>query len=396
MEANVMGQKTNIVRILAGLFLILALLLSLGGIFVGASALLNDEDDGDDTETNTEDGTSTEDNDDDDEEKDDDDDDGVDDDRESETERELRIDHSYNEFEIESELKVGEVKDEFEVRFKIEDEPEIEFEYKSEADDLETELELKIEFNTLIEFTDSNGNGYYDENDTEHSTYDLEDVDFEDIQYVSSTTTDGELLYNAWTQTTDGVFLLRMYVAGGFGQINGSTITPTEAKIDIEIHNYNYTNQGNLALLLEVKTEIETEIDEDDQSPDEAEGLASNEEALAFLTASDNLGFFSWATIATVDGVEKPVVAGPFKLDESKFESDDDETEFEQKGELALVYPYGNDIVHDPKIGIVTEAVYSYIAGQESETTGIPGFLGFTVFVMLVSGALLLFYRRKE
>ncbi|MFX0113421.1 MAG: hypothetical protein ACFFB3_02625 [Candidatus Hodarchaeota archaeon] len=371
---------------------IVVLLLSLGTVLMGTATFLDDDNDNDETETATE----PENNDDNDNEDKDDDDDGVDDDRESETERELKVDHSANEFEIESELKVGETKDEFEVRFKIEDEPEIEFEYKNEMDSLETELELKIEFNSLNEFTDSNGNGYYDANDTVHSSYDLSAVDFEDIQYITSTTSDGELLYEAWTQTTDGVFLLRMYVAGGFGLINGSAITPTEAKIDIEIHSYNFTNQGNLALLLEVKTEVETEIDENDESPDEAEGLASSEEALGFVSPSDYFGFFSWATVATVDGVEKPVVSGPFKLLESDFESDEDESEFEQKGELALVYPNGNDIIHDPKIGVVTDAVYSYIAGEESDTSGIPGFIGITAFVMLTSGALLFFYRRRK
>ncbi|MHA2500076.1 MAG: hypothetical protein ACXAEL_10970 [Candidatus Hodarchaeales archaeon] len=355
----------------------------------------------DDTETTTEDDTETTT-----EDEEDDDGDGVDDDLESEAERELQYEQSDAEFKIESEQKTGENKDKFIVSFKLEDEPEIRFEYQSESDDVETELELKLEFISLIEFEDSNGNGYLDENDVEYSTYEFEDVEFEDLKFAVSTTSDGELLYQVWTQTADGVFLIRMYLVSGFGTINGSIITPTQAKIDIEIHDYAYASQGDLGLRLRLNTEAETEIEKDAESPDEIEGYAVAEEALALSSFSSYLGFFSWATIALVDSVERQVISGPFKVLESEVESEDDEdeteTELKRKGEITLVYSHGIHIIHDPKIGIVTATVYKYI--QVSIPTSFLflevderfGSTALTIIGTLVVGLLVFLNRRQR
>ncbi|MFQ5980425.1 MAG: hypothetical protein ACE5OZ_19995 [Candidatus Heimdallarchaeota archaeon] len=367
---------------------------------------LEDDDEDDETTTTTEETQTTEENDEDDDtsEEKDDDDDGVDDDRESDAGRQIDFDPSENEVKIESELETGDQKDKFVVEFKREDEPSIKFDYKSKSEGIETELSLKVEFLSLVEFSDSNGNRYLDINDTEYSTYSFTKDLFSDLKWLKSTTDDNESLYKIWTQTTDGVFLIRLYVVSGFGTINGSTITPTEVKIDIEIHNYPFANNGSLALRLELKTEVETEIEKKDESPDEAEGLATNEEALAF-TSSSYLGFFSWAMNVTVDGVEKPVVASPYAALETEIDNDDDETELRQKGEISLTYPHGNDIIHDPKIGVVTETAYTYI-GQLTELTTIsffffeinakPGFLGLTMISTLVLGAMVFIHRRQS
>ncbi|MHA2233352.1 MAG: hypothetical protein ACXAB4_12790 [Candidatus Hodarchaeales archaeon] len=393
-----MKLKSNMKNVLAGFLLLLVLLFSMGVFATGSLvyAASADEDDSDENETHTSDDDDGGDHDDD-EEKDDDDDD-VDDDKEAETKRKLEFEQSDNQFKIKSELESGADKDEFEVKFKLEDELSIEFEYESEAGSLETELELEVEFLSLTEFTDLNGNGYLDAGDTELSTMDLSKAKYDDFQYLISTTTDGETLYEVWTQTNDSIFLVRMYVLSGFGVIDGSTVTPTEVKIDIEIHDYPYVNNGSLALRLELKTEVETEVEKDDESPDEAEGLAAFEEAVAFTSSSSYLGFFSWVMTAMVDGVSAAVVSGPLESKESKTETeqDEDETEFELeiKGEMVLSYPYGIDIVHDPKVGVVTSSTYDYLANQSSDSTTAPGFLGITVIALAVLGALLFTNRR--
>ncbi|MFQ5978970.1 MAG: hypothetical protein ACE5OZ_12665 [Candidatus Heimdallarchaeota archaeon] len=383
---------------------------------INGTEMIEDDDEGTTTTDDDDDdeGTTTTDDDDEgsetteeDENKDDDDDD-VDDDWESKTKRRLKFEQSENEFKIESELEAGENKDNFRVRFKIEDEPSIRFEYESESGSLETELELEVEFLSLIEFTDLNGNGYLDAGDTELSTMDLSKAKYDDFQYSISNTTDGETLYEVWTQTTDGVFLVRMYVVSGFGVIDGSTITPTEIKIDIEIHDYPYVNSGSLALRLELKTEVETEVEKKDESPDEEEGIATAEEALAFASSS-YLGFFSWTSNASVDGIEKPVISSPYGAAETTSEAKDDETESEtelkQKGEILLTYFYGNHIVHDPKLGVAAKTAYNYI-GQILESTTLsffffeinakPGFLGLTMISTLILGAMVFFHRRQS
>ncbi|MFX0113422.1 MAG: hypothetical protein ACFFB3_02630 [Candidatus Hodarchaeota archaeon] len=422
------------------LFLLLILVLLICHLVLGSLANQNDESDGnrtkvtfddpngnaetttdEDTETTTDEDTETttdEDTepvtttkaeDDEDDDEDDDDNDGISDDWESETERELSFESSNKEFKIESKLKTGETKDKIKIDFRTEDKPEIELEYKSESEDLENELEMELEFLTLLEFNDSNGNGYLDTGDTEYSIYDFSEAEFDDLQYLISTTPDGEVLYQIWTQTTDQVFLLRFYAVSGFAIINSSIITPTEIKIDIEIQNYPYIRAGDLALRLRLRAEIKTEIEKNDESPDEIEGLTSGEEALTFLSSSNYLGFFSWALNASVDGIENLVVSGPFETlnDENSYENDveDLETGLKQKGEILVTYPHGNHIIHDPKIGIAASTAYKS-AGPHFPPlpTSLPflevderlGSITLTIIGTLVISAMLFLNRRHR
>ncbi|MHA1205870.1 MAG: hypothetical protein ACTSSL_13225 [Candidatus Heimdallarchaeaceae archaeon] len=152
----------------------------------------------------------------------------------------------------------------------------------------------------------------------------------------------GNIVHILNIETSDGVFTSRIYASGEFALVNDSLITPVELKIDIGIHNFPYI-EPNSALAMKVK---------------------------------DFTGFFSWLETAIVDGVEKPVKATQLEVEEG-----------EQK--LYLNYPRGNEIIHDPKIGVAN------LLQQVNDPFGIDGFLLFTTMGALTLIGLLSITRSR-
>ncbi|MHA1220484.1 MAG: hypothetical protein ACTSQB_01995, partial [Candidatus Heimdallarchaeota archaeon] len=274
-----------------------------------------------------------------DEDDDDDDDDGIHDDDESSNKREIQIEVSADEAHIESSIDNGEVENEFSIELHAEsDKLALNFEFSNEINDTENELEFDIEFLELIRFNDTgiSDNSFNDSIDQVIDVYEI--GGFLPIEYTFENNTDGET-HILHVETTDGVFGINVYVSNEFVLINDTILTPTEAKIDIIISDYNIDNATNLALKIEFEIEAEVELEYDEETEDEEYELASDELEIEF-NMSNYLGFFSWSEIALVDGVEQPVLASPFEADD-----------FEHK--LYLNYPLGDLIIHDPKVGVM-------------------------------------------
>ena len=277
---------------------------------------------------------------------DDDDGDGVDNEEEEINERELHIEVDDYEASIESQLKSGYTQNEITIEIEVENEEEeygleFMFEYDREINSSEIELKFMIVVDEIIEFVDLNSNGIYEESvDQIVKIYKLNNFlpfDYQ-IDTVDTTT-----IYSLIAETTDGVFKAQTYIIGEFSLIDGILVAPTEVKIDIGIHNFNYTDlNSQLALKVKLESEKEVEYEEDEETEDEEEGRASNERGIQIID-TDYTGFFSWIENVTIDGMVYPVKITPLVTEEN---------EEEEETKLYLNYPRGIEIIHDPKIGV--------------------------------------------
>jgi len=301
-------------------FLVMLLFLVLSSA-VSAKAQTTTEDDTteDETETTVDDGTETTST-------------GEDD---HSNDREVSVSATPTYVEIQSELESGGVEDSFKIAVEVGlNGVEFQVEFETESAINETEREFEVQFDKLVEYLDTNGNGVYDDSiDTAIQTLEL--VSFEPISYIVENTATGPI-HIIDVLTTDGVFGARVYATGDFTEINGTIVAPTQVKIDVFIRGFNFTQvDSQLALKVELSTELETSID--NQTEDEENGRAIDEAAIDVLL-TDVTGFFSWKEFAEIDGVTYQVNSSIHEL-----------TSTEQ--EIYLNYPQGSEIIHDPKIG---------------------------------------------
>jgi LPXTG-motif cell wall-anchored protein len=306
---------------------------------------------------------------------DDEDDDGIDDDYEDENEREVEFELSNNEAKIESSLQTGDVHNEFEISMKTGDEGlEFEFEYERDNETVETEIEFEVKITELIEYIDTTADGFYNHSDDE-TVQVVKLDDYIPIEY-SVQTIDTETVHIFYVETTDGVFSATMYVTGEFAEINEVLVAPTQIKIDIGIHNFNYTEDDSvLALKVKLESELEVDYEDDEETEDEEDGRATDEHEVE-VSLGDYTGFFSWIETATIDGVEHEVKATPIEINE-------------EENKLYLNYPRGTEIIHDPKIGMTNLLSNTGLLGT-TET------LLFAAAALLSIAGLILVFRRRR
>jgi hypothetical protein len=368
------------------LFALMAIPLLLGITFAAVipttgftGMIVADDDESDDlSETETSETEHEEDDEDEDEKDEDTDNDEVEDEIEEKNERDVEIEVEDYSVQIKTQLKTGENKDEIKVKFTVDDDPKFKLEYESEVGDTETELEFTIKFKSITEYLDVDSNGVYNKSiDDKIQVLSFEDMDFLPIEYSTSTISNATVhLFKS--STVDGMFTLQFYVAGEFTPVNGSLVAPTEVKIDIGIHDFPYLNDSSL-LALYTKLESEAEYEYDADTEDETEGLSSEEEEVE-VEMSGFVGFFSWSELVVVDGQTLSVLSSPVYTD--------DIDSNEQK--IYLNYPHGNEIIHDPKVGVAG------ILSMDAVPTDIPGFESLIAAFAFLTAAVATVYRRRR
>jgi hypothetical protein len=270
----------------------------------------------------------------------DDDFDGVDDDYEILNNRNIEINFSSNEFEVESFLRNGTHRDQIRFDVRYDDNGiEIELQYNPEIEGGEIELEFSVSFHKLIEFVDMDSDGIYD-NSTDQTIQEVEIQEFSKINYSQIAISPNTTLHYIKLSTKDGIFKTHFYFSEEFTTINNSLVTPTQSKIDIEINNFNYTHSSS-QLALYVKLESESDYEEKEETEDESLGFSFNETSV-FTSNASRIGFLSWKKMATIDGNESQILFSSIEVD--------DDDEFEQK--FYVNYPRGQNIYHDPKLGV--------------------------------------------
>ena len=290
--------------------------------------------------------------------------DEIDEDKKRESERVVTITNSSNTAQIKSILKYSDEKDDITMDISAINSFFVKGLYKSHTMFTQINLEFQITVYSIIEFIDENANGIY-EPDIDQEIQEMVLDSWQDISYVNSSA------HIFTINSTNGVFLVRIFAVEGFTAVNGSIIAPAEIKIDFEFHNFPFINETSL-LALETKFQTNAVFKMKDDTQGEDEGYAEKEDSVE-LESGSAVGYFAWAENASADGVEVEVLSSPMKLGASeKF--------------MYLNYPHATDIIHDPKIGFVSEIGAFYISG----------FPLVTVFSVIGIASLILMIRKRK
>jgi len=258
----------------------------------------------------------------------DDDGDDVDDDHEESEKRELDIEVSDDTVKVESEIEHEEMENEYKIDFSTDDGIALDLEYSSELNSAEYELELAVRFLSLVEYIDENGDGVYSEEEAVQ-TIDLRQLHYSNPSVTQITSIDGEEGYKIESHSEDQTFDFQIiaYTFPKHAVIDDSTLNPTEMKITIVINNFTYNeDQSELALLIKATSVMEMETE------------TMNEEDDIEIKSATATGYFSWSNEVLVDGAQRTVNSTVIKTGE--------------KSLIALSYPQGTEIVHDPRLGI--------------------------------------------
>ncbi len=273
--------------------------------------------------------------------------DEIDEDKKRESERVVTVDVKPNTAQIKSLLKYSDQKDDITMDISAVNDLHIKGLYKSHTTFTQINLAFQITFYSIIEFEDD-GNGIY-EPDLDQEIQEMVLNSWEDISYsyVNSSA------HIFTITTTDDVFLVRIFAVEGYTDVNGTIIAPTEIKIDFEFHNFPF-NKTQTLLALQVKFQTNAAFKLKNQTRAEEEGYEENEDSVE-LEDNSAVGYFAWAENATAknatgDREDIEVLSSPFKDGASgKF--------------MYLNYPHATHIIHDPKIGFVSDISAIYISG---------------------------------
>jgi hypothetical protein len=313
----------------------------------------------------------------------DEDNDDVDDEQERYQHRKMEMEFEENRLRIRSDWGQDNYEDEFEILFDIEDGPYFKLEYENNMHTSENELSFEVKIRELIEYIDKNLNGRFDEDDDIVNTYSLERPIFKNLSYQKKLSDNNETINLVSTQTEDHVFKMNLYFSNNFSNLNNQVLTPSELKIDFIIDKFPYEEKDTLLALramLETDHEIELEV----ESFDEINGFSENESVFN-ITTTNNGGFFSWAETAIVDGIEKSVNS---TINIQKEETiTENEKNSNQVTNLYFSYPRGNNIFHDPKIGIVSISFGAYALKSISNLINmdsILSYIGICIFASIL------------
>lgn len=286
---------------------------------------------------------------------------GEDDDREGDDHREKRklsLDVGDLKANIKLERDLAGVEESVKIGFDAE---KAKLEVKREMEDARNESEQKLEarFLALLEYVDGNGNGAYDAGETIASAYSLGNAEKDakvptnaSVEWSSILVTDvasgnvtGKKLSSRASFGPNATFGLDFYVYGAFTLVGDAPLEPTEAKVDIIIQHYPYVRADSaLAVLVDLKAK--EEFKSEDRDDDDGPGVFSE-------MTEGNLSFrlrFTWLPNATVDGVDRAIHSTLLK---DRQEAGNDE--IEHKARVAIGYPRGDLIVHDPTVGVSYE-----------------------------------------
>ncbi len=267
------------------------------------------------------------------------DNDAIDDNFEDLNKRKIEVDISENEATIQSIRQGTETKDL--IRTDIvysEYGVEIQIGYKSSIE-ADFEITFGITFRELIEFIDNDFNGLYDpEVDQSIQNYTLND--FLPIYYEKVVIQDESFLHHLRIQTVSSNFTLNVYFAEEFTIVENSLISPTQAKIDIEIENFNYLNDSS-QIALYTSLDSEADFQRHNDTEDEEKGYAKAELGIATVV-NEYTGFYSWNESGIVDEASQNILVSGILPDDI----------IENGNKVYLNYPRGVIIYHSSKIGI--------------------------------------------
>ncbi|MHA2289742.1 MAG: hypothetical protein ACXABG_13235, partial [Promethearchaeota archaeon] len=267
------------------------------------------------------------------------DNDGIDDDFELLNKRKINVEIFSNEATILSTRSKSESKDQIRTDIALgEDGIEFQMSYKSNLES-DNELTYSINFHEIIEFVDLDFDGIYDP-ETDQNIQNFTLRDFSPIFYEKILINSESFLHHLSINTDSNNFSLEIYFAEEFTLVENSLLTPTQARVTIEIANFSYLNVSS-QLALYTRLVSEGEFINQEITEDEDYGYAKNETGI-ITTINDYTSFFSWNDSATIDSVPEDIVVSEISPDEF----------VENAQKFYISYPRGNIIIHSTKAGI--------------------------------------------
>ncbi|MFX0076496.1 MAG: hypothetical protein ACFE96_13725 [Candidatus Hermodarchaeota archaeon] len=265
--------------------------------------------------------------------------DGIDDNFEKLNERKVEIEYTANEATIVSSGLSNDKKDQITIEIALSEEGILfQTSYKPNPES-ECKLTYGIIFYALIEFVDIDFDGNYNP-EIDQYIQNLTLGEFSPIFYEKTVIKGERYLHKLGISTDNKNFSLEVYIAEEFTLIDNFLITPTQARVMVEIANFKYVN-GSSQLALYTRLDPEGDYLEQEKTEDEENGYASNEAGIT-TTMNDFTGFFTWNESAIVDDKLKNVVTGEILPDEY----------MENGKKLYISYNRGFLIRHYTKIGI--------------------------------------------
>lgn len=265
--------------------------------------------------------------------------DGIDDSFEKLNERKVEIEYAANEATIVSSRLSNENKDQIIIEIAL-DEEGILFQtsYKPNPAS-ECKLTYGIIFYALIEYVDIDFDGKYNP-EIDQYIQNLTLGEFSPIFYEKTVINGERYLHKLRISTDNKNFSLDVYIAEEFTFIDNFLITPTQARVTLEIANFKYIN-GSSQLALHTRLDPEGDYLEQEKTEDEENGYAKNEAGIT-TTMNDFTGFFTWNESAIADDKLKNVVLGEILPDEY----------IENGKKFYINYVRGDLIRHYTKIGV--------------------------------------------
>jgi len=196
----------------------------------------------------------------------------IDEDKKKESERVVTIENNSNTAQIKSILKNSDEKDDITMDISAINSFFVKGLYKSHTIFTQINLEFQITLYSIIEFEDENGNGIY-EPDIDQEIQEMVLDSWKDISYVN-------LSAHIFTiNTSNDVFLVRIFAVEGYTDVNGTIIAPSEIKIDFEFHSFPFMSETSL-LALQTKFQSNAVFKLKDKTRGEDEGYTENEDSV--------------------------------------------------------------------------------------------------------------------
>lgn len=233
---------------------------------------------------------------------------------------------------------------------------------------------LATTFDALVEYSDDNGNGMYDDGEPIRSSYALANTQDADAfpaigtftgevrwdePVVEDIETDGASGQKIVTTAHfgplgNGTLSLTTYVFGDHVVLDGHRLAPTSAKVDLAIQDYPFIlGDTALALLMDSDSEATTGFGKDHA------GMADHQAGVTTEDAFEHLDVdlvYAWSDNATVDN-ESVQVKTTLLDDNTTDEENATDDNATQEGRFALSYPRGDAIVHAHEAYVTTAAV---------------------------------------
>lgn len=295
--------------------------------------------------------------------------------------RDVEVGRYQKQAKITSSWKGDRSEDSLRMNYNFEGEyPKITVDYEAEKKNKQVKFSFNLVFQEVFEFVDKNQNGRYDEEDEIVKTTDLSQTQFKNINFEN--TQNG---YKFNTEAVDSSIGFKVQGMGEFTKYGSQILTPSEAKIDLQLNHDFEREDTMLAVKIMVQSQHQNRIQE--RTYDEEKGYASDESGLK-LSENNYSGFFTWKNSAEVDGVNRPVNA-TFISESSVGTSGGEDV-------LYLCYQQGSEIVHDPKVGVVGESALSYSPIDEEPIMFFLIVLGTTIGISAAIFYGGIYYRRKR